>query len=411
MRKNLDKIAALIDDGSMSLGMASVNYRLTAEEKRLLKEKVMKLNEERKQIKQQILDEMRTSPELYHTERVAFMLGLDSGYDEDDSSLLEEVGISFDDIAVACELPKHLTAEILCEDDYPLPDYSVMQYDGDIVDEHRTDIFFLGAANVGKSSMVCSVIHRLTDEGCGEFDYGDDDDERSCEYRDAIIDCTKQFYKVPASSSKYSLLFCPVRISDTRKRLTIIDAGRRAMADLAKILEIRSNIQEDNNIYRVMSNDNSKMLFFLIDYGMIRQDNSVTICKLSLMIEKTIRALLTDGHGKNHTKGCTMSKVTTIGLVFTKCDLENKGMRTALQNVNNFIEKNLREVMRLLHDVCSRFDINKDNNKEPYVKCFSMGRFTVGNTLIYDPTCTDDIVNVIKETCPNQWPWHCKKKG
>lgn len=317
--------------------------------------------------------------------------------------------LSMPEVADACGLPSTISKEIVCSEDYVLPDHSIREYDGSIVKDHRTDVFFFGAANSGKSSLVCSVIKQLVDQDKASYEpYGYYNDITE-EYYAAVMECTRNFYKATAPSSADNLLFCQLK-ANSRKRLTFIDSGRRGLADLAKLHNANGAVTKKEGIYRILSNDNSKMFFLLIDYAFIKKNNSRLLFEQAMMLERAIVSLQYDGDGAQHTKGCTMNKVKTLAIIITKCDKEKgylESKEKVMANINRFFNEHLQNFLRNIEELCRKYNINSKNENKLYVFPFSLGRFTVGNTLLYDSSDSDAIASVILETCPKQLWWNC----
>ncbi len=410
---NLEKIAEWIRCEQMTFSQAVVSYQLNKEEKQQLKDLLQDVGTEKEKMLELLLDDIANCPSSYYAEKMAVLFGSTAYEDlgEDESVYLQFVKkgytLTLSALRKKLNLPLSINKKIICREEFALPEYSILEYDGDIVNPHRTDVFFFGAASCGKSSMVCSVIRELCKRGDVTFEPFCDESDKTAEYYQAVLKCTEHFYKTTVQSSADSLLFCQLK-DEGRRRLTLIDSGRRGLADLTKLQNTKGDDVRQNSIYRVLSNDNTKMLFFLIDYHVIASNNSRTLFQQVMALERAVQSLTYDGTGKNNTKNCTMSRVKTLGLVFTKCDRQSSvSKKQMLEMIHTFIDEHLQNLLRTLEEVCEKYSVNEGNDNKPYIIPFTLGNFTVGNTLLYDPKDTILLTELILSTCPKQLWWNC----
>ena len=410
---DLHEIAEWIRSDQMTISHAVSTYRLSKEEKKKLKDLLRCLGTEKDELQALLLEDMEQNPSKYYAEKMSVLFdgnGSEEELDDDDvcSRFIKKgYSLKLSALQEKLNLPIAINKKVICMEDFSLPDYSIKEYDGQIVNLHRTDVFFLGAANCGKSSMVCSILRELSRREGVSFEPFCDDSDISKEFFEIASKYTKEFYKTTTPSSPDSFLFCQFK-DESRKRITIIDSGRRGLADLSKLQNEKGSEIYQEGIYRVLSNDNSKMLFFLIDFNVIADNNSRTLFHQVMALERAIQSLIYDGTGKNNTKKCTMSKVKTLGLVFTKCDKRSSvSKEETLEVIHSFMDEHLQNLLRTLDDACRKYSINKDNEYKPYIIPFSLGRFTVGNTLLYDPTDSYTLTELILSTCPKQLWWNC----
>lgn len=409
---NLNDIASMIASGKISPGAAAASYSLTASQLAQVNRLVESLSSD---VKTELLDHMKSSPQFYYPQVMRAILNGNFT----DEAVFSGVpgplgrfaksgeGISWTDLLEAGIVNPSMTPEmVMAEEDLRLPVYSIKEYSGDIVDRHRTDVFLLGIAGSGKSSLACSLIRQLVDSCDYEYQPLRDgvDEEKTSEYFRAVMEITRDFHKPVAASLADNLLFAQLRDRNSRRRLTVIDGDSSVMADLAKLLSKDSAAVRNDTVYRIMANSNSKILLFLLDYRHIKARRQRTLFRQSMMIESVINALSTDGDPGKPEKNCSFSRVEGVAFVITKCDTSEAD---ALNVINAFIEESMKTVMMRLEVVNQKFGINKDNGYRPYILPVSLGRFTVGNTFGYDPQSSRRLAELVARLTPTQWPWHC----
>ena len=120
-------------------------------------------------------------------------------------------------------------------------------------------------------------------------------------------------------------------------------------------------------------------------------------------------------------KGCTMSKVESVGVIMTKADLmptsdPEKRLNIAL----DYLRENFSSFMSRLSHVCKQFGINKkqgkleekEEEKEkkksylPYIFTFSLGEFYPGNTLLYNHENSMELASYIERLVPPERGWN-----
>lgn len=408
---DLKLIARRVADGEITVGSAAVEYNLNASQLNSLKDLVA---DAATNVKEELIESMKSQPELYHPPVMRLLL--DGGLSADNCEgmprpvqrlVLRGETLTWDDLLEAGVVTAAMTPEkVTADEDGRLPVYSIREYDGEIVGRHRTDVFLLGVAGCGKSSLACSLIKQLID-GCG-YEYqpmtDSEDYAKTQEYYTGVMEVTRDFQKPVAPSLDDNLLFLQLRDTHSRRRLTVIDGDSSVMADVSKILTDDSGTVRNDTVYRIMRNDNSKILLFLIDYGIIKNRRKRNLFKQSMMMESVINTLTSDGDSADGKKNCTFSRVKGVAFVVTKCDSVNDD---ALNLINAFFDEQMKTVMMRLEHVNATFGINKDNGFRPYLVPVSLGNFTVGNTFTYNPRTSLQLAQLVARLTPTQWPWNC----
>ncbi len=404
----LTDIVKWIQEGELTFSQAVTNYNLSGIEKGALRNLLKAVMAERKQqeapMREALLADMKAHPSSYYAERLEAIFLKDGPMHSSDGNepeafsnfMASDATLTFDEVAKALSLPPSVSEKVVCSGEYILPEYYLEEYWGEILPLKQTDVYFLGAAGVGKSSIACSIIRTLVDKFQAEAEF-DKSDTKQKEYYEAVMSCTKEFHKFPVPSDKDMLLFCQLKFKNSRKHLSIIDCGPRALVDLANHNKNKGN----RNIYNLLSNGNDKIIFFLIDYDTVLEDNTRTIANLLLSFESALLALSHDGVG-NSTSGCTMSKTKLMGVIFTKYEKSGDSIAEVKQKIDAFVDNYMLNFKNAMQESFEQYRVNKENLYKPYFIPLSLGNVTIGNTLIYDTIDSYSLAKLVLDYSPNR---------
>lgn len=297
-----------------------------------------------------------------------------------------------------------LLMESILKQDYALPQ---MQFDqlGEFPTD-RTDIYFLGCPGSGKSCVLAGILNYLRLEGWLEYEVQMNDEGKDlCKpYFDALIEGVSQ-YKVPQSTSEETISFLKFNMGPKfDRRITAMELSGEAFNKLANGLSSGKEVWGKLGASRCLSNDSKKTLFFLLDYSSIIGKNpEITELKQALILENSLVMFSSDGEGPKGDIGCTMSKVETVAIVVTKSDLMDKEAGTTLspderaEIALKYLNQRFRLFMNNLTRLCKKYGIN-NNNKDrnaPFVTTFSLGRFYLGNSVVYEQEDSKQLAELI----------------
>lgn len=199
------------------------------------------------------------------------------------------------------------------------------------------------------------------------------------------------------------------------RKVTIVEHSSEAFRDLSKAYRDSPEVWERFSLGRYLKNNNSKMFFFLLDYScIIGRNNWFSAFDQTELLSDALLVFSSDGSGKNYEKGCTMSKVKTIAVIVTKSVLmDNEAGRPLSQEERadiamDHLKKSYANFMNNLSDLCRKFGINanhKGHAYEPLVITFSLGRFYIGNTVVFDETDTKRLAEFITTYAPKSRQW------
>ncbi len=404
----LTDIVNWIVAGELTFSQAVVNYNLSGVEKGALRELLRSVKVERKQqeapIREALLADMKANPQDYYAERLDMIFqkeGPEEILDESEPDayrafMASDAELTFEEVAQALSLPPSVSESVVCSGEFLLPEYYFEEYWGEILPLKQTDVYLLGAAGVGKSSLAASLIRTWVDKFDGEPE-SDQTDVKQKEYYEAVKSLTGNFHKFPISSDKDMLLYCQLKFHGSRKHITMIDCGPRALVDLAN----ENRNKGRRCIHNLLSNGNDKVIFFLIDYGMVLDDNARTISNLLLSFESALLTLTHDGPGGS-TEGCTMSRTCMMGILFTQCDKGGESIVKVKERIDAFVDNYMLNLRNSMSEFFEQYKVNKQNNYSPYILSHSMGKVTIGNTLLYDSSNSTSLARLIFDNCPNR---------
>lgn len=406
----LRQVARWIVDDEMTLSHAVMTYRLTNDEKVALKQLIRDAEDaairEAANLRVSLLEDMKVHPGQYYPELVAALMGhgsidLEAGGVPDcvQQFLSANCTLKYEELAMALQLPPSISEPVLCASEFQLPDFSYQERETKELEKKRTDVYILGPACVGKSSLICSLIAQLCEQHNAELEVSCSDKQQQ-EYYNTVMECTREFTKFPVPSSANTFLTCPLHLKGTRKHLTIIDSGRRGMADLGKSMSVSG--ETEAWLHRLMKNDNAKIVFFVLDFGVLSENNSRTVFSHISLLERAVRTLYSDGQGDLGHKNCTMSKVKALGFIFNKYDTLTLDAAEAKQLALSFVNENMKSIMLDTADVCKELGVNKEIENQPYILVHSLGQPCVSHTLQYNPADSRLLAQMIVDACPKR---------
>ena len=264
------------------------------------------------------------------------------------------------------------------------------------------DVFMLGIYHCGQKSLIAAILNYCALFLNGKYqphsvDGKDVSFENYKALRDIIPAC-----KFPASQASSTICF--LHYTAMGQKATFIQhAGEmcRSMVD-SRYSESDKERWEENALRACLENDNEKTLLFLIDCGVLLdvdpEDERITSLNQALLLENMLQVLRSNGpNQRKPEKGCSMSRVKKLAIVFTKADLlpGEPSVSNWLKQCEEFTAKKYKSFLALLHEVCSQYKINK--NGQLYMFVHSMGTPLVGGCFIHQVETTKSIASFIFE--------------
>jgi hypothetical protein len=286
------------------------------------------------------------------------------------------------------------------------PDHSVIQRGIDELGKYplnRTDIYFLGIPTSGKSCVLAALFYHL--HYATGATYVPQLNEEGIDYCAQYYEQLKKaisIHKVPESTQKNTISFIQMDMEVSKKvnKITFMEISGESFINIADTTATGADVWNELGAGQCLKNNNGKSLFFVIDYS-YADDRSATFDQ-SNILSRSLTLFCTDGTGKDHRTGCTMSKVDTVSIIVTKSDLmkDAKNFDDRLRIAHHYLKDEYPNFMDNLEKACREFGINKPINGKVYVIPFSIGRLYVGNTVIYEDEYAKRLKEHIIKTTP-----------
>ena len=324
--------------------------------------------------------------------------------------LVNQITITIDELKDRGIVPMSFTKKNLCD-----TDYGVVQPTIDKLGEYpigRTDIFFLGVPRSGKSSALAGILYKMRDGEARYIPQLVDRIDVTQRYKTDQLNCIVS-RKCPVSTDNDSVCFMKFDLRRNRNRTTQVNFVEMSgeafekMVDATSSSEIRE-IWENRGAEQFLTAPNKKLLFLVIDYAVTKDINTGWAegsgFKQSQMLVNAITSFFHDGTGTDGKRGCTMSKISCIAFIMTKCDLMPKARtwEDRKEIAEKYINKEFRDIITLLKDAEREYHVNvSDSSGRVNLIPFSLGKFYVGNTYEYDPYDSGMVIDFIKDTLPS----------
>lgn len=394
------------------------------------KVKIAELKFQRAQMLDRLLHDMKDEPWKYKAD-IMHML-FDGAYDETSQRIINslkqnnsssqgalsglkiaadflknQLRITIEDLWNHDIVPKEISKKNIIAPDTQLPSTTIR--DMGEFPSNRTDIYFLGVPRSGKSSVLAGLTYQMDRSGCAAYVPHIIND---------IDPCSQYYYGIkkalvqktpPASTPTDTISFMKLDIENQERKgvneVNFVELSGEAFHSIASSM----NSQDLREVWaqlgatQCLQSTNRKCLFFVLDYGIISNqggDDRYDDGDQSDVLNQSLAVLTNDGPDKrDRTRNCTMSKVDSVAVIMTKCDLMGLSLsrNDRLEIAENYINTNFKTFMTQLVKVCKKHGINKKVDYNPYILTFSLGEFYVGNTVMFDPTDANRIIEFIKQ--------------
>jgi DNA replication protein DnaC len=318
--------------------------------------------------KARLFQEMKDYPEHFDNRRVQELL--DKGI-IDRSDLFEEDIITEPALNVYLNPPFNQFRDQSSWED--LPD----------IPKDKTDIYFLGISGSGKSCILAGLLYAADRKGilCPDIKV------RNGGYMYELINCIRIGY-VPKATVSDFINCLSFSLQDEREHpLNVIEMCGDSVIDT-----YYESVGDDRYGYRYstlrqyLKNKNRKLLFFVIDYRVDLE--TVPEClgtRQANILTATLTILAQDG---------ILNQTDGIGIIINKSDYmpTNEDRTTCAMS---YLDNKYKNFMAILSECLKCFRINKATGYNPFIIPFSLGRFMLGRTFIYNQTDSDTLINAI----------------
>lgn len=308
--------------------------------------------------------------------------------------------ITISDLKAEGIIPDYMTKDRICAPDSKLPQLSpAMQ--GDFPKDNRWDVYFVGVPRGGKSSVLSGIFYSMNKKG--QISYiphpNKEGQDLAGEYYNGLVESVEEC-KFPESTNGDSASYMKIDLTKDKRRnnLVFVELSGEVFAQAVQSGYVGKKAWTRLGGSMISDSSNDKVLFFIVDYGVKIGENKQA--QQRRVLESMLSHVLTkDGPGQDGRKGCTMSKVKTVAVIVTKCDMmscKNREERSLM--AQQFLQDEFATFMKNLRDCCIEYGINKPIHNNVYVFDFSLGTRLVGNSCQYDSRDSARIVEFLSKT-------------
>lgn len=275
-----------------------------------------------------------------------------------------------------------------------------------------TDVYFFGVPSAGKSCVIMGLLNSSNFEW-SYVTYGGEYGERLMTLCNIGI--------TPGRTQTYFTTLINGFIKDckdtnVKHHVNIIDlSGENFATKLVRNKDEKLTFKDiDENLPKMLLNDNEKVFFVIIDPindnfdVMINKEDGSTTRRTVTQANTLSRFidLLVKIEGNNE----ILDKIQAIHVVSTKSDCLSNDKDKAFNIAKNIIDKKYKHLKNKIKDLCEDKDINIMFDKKPQLYTYSLGKFYYGGIFEYDSTDSDYLLNVIASMSSGKRPkkWYEK---
>lgn len=380
------------------------------------------LMEEMEGIKTALVDDMRDNPWRYRQQQVRYIMG--QRLDEEQREALREEDtpmanflargfkLTYQDLVDGQVIPADIKENELKADDFvmPQPDIAKMGQ----FPTGRTDVLFLGVPRSGKSSVLAATMYKLYKDGRAGYEPNIVDGlDPSGPYYEGLISSVAS-KKPPRGTATDTVSYMKMNIRNTENskavnRVNFVEMSGEAFTKYADRQKDPNRVWAELGASQVFKSTNQKMLFFVLDYSIIADKNpeaQQTAVDQAMIFDRLLNVFSLDGPDKKTPeKGCTLSRVDTVAIIMTKCDLMgNINHQQQLRRAQEYIQQHFLNFYNRLQEYAQKYGFNRNVGYEPYILTFTLGRFYPGNTFMFNDADAGQIIDFITTVTRHEKP-------
>lgn len=382
------------------------------------------MKERMSSLKYELLEDMRRNAYKYTPHMMRALLKGSGNCDSKQLVNLDPLDVAAQFINLGCTvtyqelLDNQVIPPVITENDLMTTEFDLKRAkDFNDFPSGRTDIYFLGVPRSGKSSVLAGLFNAMTTRGNWRYvtNISENGLDNSKAYFNGLVRSVatkKPPIPTPDETINYINIDVPNAAGTKRTaHLNFVEISGECFRHYAYSQEDSWRREEWLKLgaSKVIAPKNKKVLFFLLDYNTILGNQAgITPIDQQEALQNALDVFTSDGPDrKNPSKGCTMTKVTSVGVIITKADLmpsddKEERLRIALDYLNS----NFSKFMENLESVCNTFGINKKDGYTPYIFTFSLGKFYPGNTLLFNHENSMELASLIERLVPTDRSWN-----
>lgn len=241
------------------------------------------------------------------------------------------------------------------------------------------DVYFLGAPSTGKSCLISGVLNAAESTPTARISGNPHIFNLLHEHKEGIAPIATRFDTV-----------IPIEVSlDYKGSKQLFNIIHMSGGPVLEIASSMTTLDMTTKVGSLLSNDNPKILFFVIDpeYRLYQLWQEAP-CRQKYILERLIRVLEYDE--------AIMKNIVGIHLIVTKCDMLKQDCTT-----NEMLEsQGYKSIIYQLNALCKNHKINRKHNYTPKIIPFSIGKFYTKDFFVEEKKYSQNVLEVILESMP-----------
>ncbi len=259
----------------------------------------------------------------------------------------------------------------------------------------KTDVYFFGVPASGKSTVLASLLHLADKMGVGQYQptLKDDNTDPCITYYQDMVACLSFEMLPPRTVADTCNLMSVDILSENFKKknpLNFIEIGGEYFINATESLMGTGRDISQHGATQFLSNNNRKILFFLIDYSKVVEAGSAYDIEQQ---NSLARALHIFSQGTNP----VFSKTDTVSVIISKADkMGDLSEAEQKEEAIRFLKNRYASFMQGLKRHCQTFGMNKASGYSPQIMTYSVGRVGVGDTATINYQDPNKLLNFIR---------------
>ena len=258
-------------------------------------------------------------------------------------------------------------------------------------EDGNTDVYFFGVSGSGKTCVLAGLMSLTGQLG---FRFDPKGPGGGGNYAMELRNYARTSMLPPATDQNY-IQVIDAQINDddgNLHKIALIEMSGEKTAEFAAIENPTSLEDLGAGASGLLSNDNNKVLFFVIDPTneknvQMGRDSSQWVMQSDVL--DCVSSLLSKNPG-------LMKKVVAIHVILTKSDTLGDYVDQSLIQ-DRLTEQGYSAVLQSIKSICQKYDINKQTGFQVGLYPFCVGKFMPGDVYTFDETDSLKILRVIQK--------------
>lgn len=345
------------------------------------------MREKERAVKEKLFNEMRYFPELFSWAKVSdaikygeidydgYKISL-TGEELVDNGLIKRTALNH----IASGITFRDAPQLKFENLPPLP-------------EGNTDVYFFGVPASGKSTVLSALLTLGRQRGQARYSPNMLDGRDPCLSYYETLTTNLDYEMLPPRTDQDTCNTIGIGLHSADGKfcnpLTFVEIGGEYFVSVTADLvgEYAKVAVSNHGATAFLSNNNRKILFFLIDYSsVVAKDSQTDVLQKNCLS----RALITFAN-----QG-VFSKTDTVCVVVTKSDkMGVYDPEERYKVAHEYLTYRHQDFINRLTDECRKYGMNKEVGCQPIVMTFSIGEVGIGDTVNWDTRDADILLNFI----------------